>query len=217
MWGIPEVLRQLIYRKRFIPTRVGNTIFPPQSRIGWSVHPHACGEYSIYRRISSEHAGSSPRVWGIRPACGFCRDNSRFIPTRVGNTAPVVRQRAEHPVHPHACGEYLHSDIRRGRIGGSSPRVWGIPGPGLILSRYCRFIPTRVGNTRTSWGYRETSPVHPHACGEYCIAIAASSSYTGSSPRVWGIQEHLVIDNITRRFIPTRVGNTSARPSMKGI
>ncbi len=51
-----------------------------------------------------------------------------------------------------------------------------------------RFIPTRVGNTKTS------DFVKPFN--------------RGSSPRVWGIQVNLVWNYCNERFIPTRVGNT---------
>ena len=72
---------------------------------------------------------------------------SRFIPTRVGNTAPVVRQQGDHSVHPHACGEYMGKDQRTSDEGGSSPRVWGIPVGHDTAAPALRFIPTRVGNT----------------------------------------------------------------------
>ena len=52
----------------------------------------------------------------------------------------------------------------------------------------------------------------PHACGEYTLPPYYALAYIGSSPRLWGI---LGISSPllgVGRFIPTRVGNTTARP-----
>ncbi len=76
---------------RFTPTRVGNT-HPHRLRCltpvhphacgeysraaAWTdapVHPHACGEYCTRARLAIAHAGSPPRVWGIRGRATCCR------------------------------------------------------------------------------------------------------------------------------------------------
>ena len=136
-----------------------------------------------------ELLGSSPRVWGILAAELFVSPDLRFIPTRVGNT-PVREQ--GHEVD-----------------GGLSPRVWGIRRRHSGLRNRARFIPTRVGNTCWRRGGRDGLAVHPHACGEYAMAVDASMPEAGSSPRVWGILTLHPVGRITARFIPTRVGNTS--------
>ena len=51
-----------------------------------------------------------------------------------------------------------------------------------------RFIPTRVGNTRSPRTITVRGPVHPHACGEYGDGQLSLGIHRGSSPRVWGIQ-----------------------------
>ena len=50
--------------------------------------------------------------------------------------------------------------------------------------------------------------VHPHACGEYVLALAALAVGIGSPPRLWGIHAVLVDQAVTERFTPTPVGNT---------
>ena len=129
--------------------------------------------------------GSSPRVWGIHEGRCGCRRDSRFIPTRVGNTARRCAWACVNSVHPHACGEYDKWAKRKNEIDGSSPRVWGI---------LCAFAPSR--------------PVHPHACGEYYEVSNFGRVRSGSSPRVWGIPAHTDCKRSNTRFIPTRVGNT---------
>ena len=74
------------------------------------------------------------------------------------------------------------------KIGGSSPRAWGI-------------------RRSTSWTHTRL-PVHPHVRGEYIAARAAQLGQHGSSPRAWGIHISLSHRMDSVRFIPTCVGNT---------
>ena len=46
VWGIPPPAAAVTVTSRFIPTRVGNTLFPRNGADSQTVHPHACGEYS---------------------------------------------------------------------------------------------------------------------------------------------------------------------------
>ena len=137
------------------------------------------------------------------------RPPSRFIPTRVGNTSVRGSWDEKFTVHPHACGEYWKKVKTRWARCGSSPRVWGIQVLILTGEHWYRFIPTRVGNTLHRGPTRRTDPVHPHACGEYDLGVLVGNRCRGSSPRVWGIQGDAGLYLLWRRFIPTRVGNTS--------
>ena len=56
--------------------------------------------------------------------------------------------------------------------------------------------------------------VHPHACGADTRADAAWSTEDGPSPRVWGRRFALGADLGPGRFIPTRVGQTTARSTV---
>ena len=127
VWGILRDDEGKLYGTRFIPTRVGNTGATTINGALTTVHPHACGEYTVEVYVQIPYRGSSPRVWGIPIAKKDLAFNIRFIPTRVGNTSPVS---AKIPMRP-----------------GSSPRVWGILPIVAPLLGYWRFIPTRVGNT----------------------------------------------------------------------
>jgi len=111
---------------------------------------------------------------------------------------------------------------------GSSPRVWGTLGREVFTTSFIRFIPTRVGNTIErdfiAAGFRfiptrvgntvapphriPRLPVHPHACGEHFLNPCSEASRVGSSPRVWGTHCKPLPNNLSDRFIPTRVGNT---------
>ena len=127
VWGIHSPPPGPRRERRFIPTRVGNTLLQHGSNDMHPVHPHACGEYDDDGQDEHALSGSSPRVWGIPWQDG--------IPSRAN------------PVHPHACGEYLKVIFIGIEIHGSSPRVWGILTRTAGASHGPRFIPTRVGNT----------------------------------------------------------------------
>ena len=147
LWGIRRQIEYPAFRRRFIPTRVGNTLpyrpcSPPRP-----VHPHACGEYGVLSGATMPVDGSSPRVWGIQVNEMRAREEWRFIPTRVGNTPASCPRRPASSVHPHACGEYQILRQRVDDLGGSSPRVWGILFGAVPAGAGKRFIPTRVGNT----------------------------------------------------------------------
>ena len=45
MWGTRYPERDGEAAARFIPTHVGNTVFPPSPQCRIAVHPHACGEH----------------------------------------------------------------------------------------------------------------------------------------------------------------------------
>ncbi len=116
------------------------------------------------------------------------------------------------PVHPHACGEHFRYATEEEARSGSSPRMWGTLELGMFVEKKQRFIPTHVGNTAARPGAICPCPVHPHACGEHLFRRSIISYPGGSSPRMWGT--HASTGALLRltRFIPTHVGNTSARP-----
>ena len=91
---------------RFIPTGVGNTRYWQQEGRIRPVHPHGCGEHTIFEYRAMPSNGSSPRVWGTPVRVGDTPQSRRFIPTGVGNTPRIGPMRARWPVHPHGCGEH---------------------------------------------------------------------------------------------------------------
>ena len=165
VWGRRGVGGHKLARERFIPTRVGQTPNPASRAVQKPVHPHACGADQQDFTAAAGFIGSSPRVWGRLHRERVLRRAVRFIPTRVGQTAPMRVSVPFFPVHPHACG----ADGNLGRVYcpecGSSPRVWGRHIPSAERRALARFIPTRVGQTYI-WRRRFSAhAVHPHACG----------------------------------------------------
>ena len=181
--------------------------------------------------VSLSFTGSSPHAWGTLDDHLGDIGNDRFIPTRVGNTSAVSCARAASAVHPHTRGEHICAGISRSFACGSSPHAWGTRHARVMSAAAFRFIPTRVGNTlkvnlwtEAQWRFIPTRvgntplckrlhvqpPVHPHTRGEHLIRIEHSNLQAGSSPHAWGTLPDRGPNPASRRFIPTRVGNTAS-------
>src|SRR5208283_4052546 len=127
MWGTLLFSGARRRRQRFIPTHVGNSAVRAIRDLQFAVHPHACGELSLFLSGIDSTTGSSPRMWGTPPAILLLFLMLRFIPTHVGNSG-LVKSISTYPsVHPHACGELASGKNCFKSSGGSSPRMWGTP------------------------------------------------------------------------------------------
>ena len=147
LWGTPCPAPGEEKTVRFIPTPVGNTVFPCTPIDRWPVHPHACGEHERLSGENQEGGGSSPRLWGTHYLLHAAALPVRFIPTPVGNTIRVTDSAGWQAVHPHACGEHCPPTLKISLHSGSSPRLWGTPVVSVAAPMTHRFIPTPVGNT----------------------------------------------------------------------
>ena len=150
-------------------------------------------------------------MWGTHAPEGILISIYRFIPTRVGNSAPCKTSMCCPAVHPHACGELFGKFLFFRQNNGSSPRVWGTLGLYELKNVKLRFIPTRVGNSQWSNPPDMEVSVHPHACGELVDCYYIYITRFGSSPRVWGTPVSMKQFSRNTRFIPTRVGNSIHR------
>ena len=207
-WGTRDLRTCRGTRRRFIPTRVGNTPCRSGKGLSPAVHPHASGEHSGSWCNVGVFRGSSPREWGTRATNHPYRTTQRFIPTRVGNTRRKRLSGHSQTVHPHASGEHTGSYTSGYGQTGSSPREWGTLCSVNAVVEERRFIPTRVGNTPVTASCHCCVSVHPHASGEHPSIRCETLLGGGSSPREWGTLFNRSITPTDQRFIPTRVGNT---------
>ena len=162
------------------------------------------------------YKGSSPHSWGTVFQKRHDLARRRFIPTLVGNGHVLNVLSEDVAVHPHTRGERtLPSPLSRRSVG-SSPHSWG-----TVCDRACRvinerFIPTLVGNGRSSCMGLLLLPVHPHTRGERWTCTRAQTLVIGSSPHSWGT-EPLITRSINYfRFIPTLVGNGNSLSHAEG-
>ncbi len=231
VWGTLSDLSYAAHYDRFIPTCVGNISTSDEGYVLPAVHPHVCGEHLLYDICDDRNCGSSPRVWGTFIEALLEVREDRFIPTCVGNISGPSRKSGKRAVHPHVCGEHFIVERINPLTYGSSPRVWGTYWQPEPHSKGVRFIPTCVGNIIISSWDKVPAPVHPHVCGEHVIVKATSTTNSvhphvcgeharayfsavtndGSSPRVWGTSEMRSMGRVKWRFIPTCVGNITAR------
>src|SRR3989344_2067036 len=164
-WGTPLSFFLPPRPLRFIPTRVGNTLYLPlafsvtcgSSPRAWGTHVPArqrrwCRRFIPTRVGNTRAYARSPCSLTVHPhargehCAGPYRaaPPMRFIPTRVGNTFTVTTGAAAGAVHPHARGEHGYTRTAPNICTGSSPRAWGTPDAGWGELRRQRFIPTRV-------------------------------------------------------------------------
>ena len=197
-------------RRRFIPTRAGNTFGAPHQMHPVAVHPHTRGEHAHSANSRSTVRGSSPHARGTLDRCHAPGFDRRFIPTRAGNTRAPAHMRMNRPVHPHTRGEHPLEVGASLSAFGSSPHARGTRMANAAGSASNRFIPTRAGNTAR--GRRGSAPgtVHPHTRGEHQISRRGTDRGQGSSPHARGTRAGGRGRSCRHRFIPTRAGNTRA-------
>ena len=171
---------------RFIPTRMGNTIFGVVREVGRAVHPHTHGEHWHLTPAVRTGGGSSPHAWGTLAAERRRRVPCRFIPTRMGNTMVGSNTVTHTTVHPHTHGEHGRVRFCSTDGSGSSPHAWGTQRRNNVNNLNCRFIPTRMGNTTDRDPSHSSTTVHPHTHGEHCYDITNIWFCAGSSPHAWG-------------------------------
>ena len=188
-WGTQNVTYLRPARARFIPTRVGNTIRQRAPLPDRAVHPHTRGEHYRSGGALRGLRGSSPHAWGTHNYASARSTPRRFIPTRVGNTKLLNRQFICSTVHPHTRGEHNFSFAPRISIAGSSPHAWGTPQAIACGICFRRFIPTRVGNTRSCRSCCCRCTVHPHTRGEHPVGVDSGRRWDGSSPHAWGTHD----------------------------
>ena len=133
----------------------------------------------------------------------------------MGNSKNTFYNTMPQPVHPHRHGEQCRSVLSIVPIGGSSPQAWGTAV--MLPPSVCqyRFIPTGMGNRKSSQGTNPDGSVHPHRHGEQSSGNSRTQSNSGSSPQAWGTDQidRKHVQNI--RFIPTGMGNRALLSKVK--
>ena len=206
--GTQKCLDRQPIQTRFIPAGAGNTIGAGLLAIVSAVHPRGRGEHAVCQCVLQGYYGSSPRARGTPNGHLSMCTPGRFIPAGAGNTRRRSRYCRHAPVHPRGRGEHDMNGTNRLLLPGSSPRARGTPARRQRPSDAPRFIPAGAGNTcKVRWSRRPLS-VHPRGRGEHGQWDACAGSARGSSPRVRGTLQRLVVGRFAPRFIPAGAGNT---------
>ena len=102
--------------------------------------------------------------------------------------------------------------MKKSKLRGSSPRVWGQAAITAEYNPINRIIPTRMGTSSLSLIFFLYAKDHPHAYGDKNYRWYSERIFQGSSPRVWGQANGLLAAWNTYkndRIIPTRMGTSS--------
>ena len=140
---------------------------------------------------------------------GFQR--KRIIPAHAGQTVIFFLENLPDSDHPRACGANDIVVFFTKPCHGSSPRMRGKPGLHVAISFTNRIIPAHAGQTCRLRVFRRFGADHPRACGANAIASAASSSGSGSSPRMRGKLAGNRRCPWCGRIIPAHAGQTRRR------
>ena len=98
---------------------------------------------------------------------------------------------------------------RRGPLG-SSPRVRGTHFNRAREGRVFGIIPACAGNTGACPSRRCAPGDHPRVCGEHPEKVQAVEADAGSSPRVRGTRQRLLVGAVLVGIIPACAGNTNS-------
>ena len=134
-WGLLFLLWRRVAFRRSIPTCVGTTPSTPTSRPPSSVHPHVRGDYANRTGPHRHGARSIPTCVGTTLWERLRNDPETVHPHVRGDYGPPRDRRGRPPpVHPHVRGDYMRELFPPERLGGPSPRAWGLrttrPPPG---------------------------------------------------------------------------------------
>ena len=150
MRGKLDFLRKNSGSVRLIPAHAGKTSIWLLTSSMRRAHPRACGENTIFAPETPYTKGSSPRMRG-KPLGGRPHNTPhRLIPAHAGKTAPPPAHSIHEWAHPRACGENVSRSVQSVTFSGSSPRMRGKHGWGVVGEFEEGLIPAHAGKTRTS-------------------------------------------------------------------
>ena len=201
----------LIFVRRFIPARAGNTAIGVTGRDLTPVHPRSRGEHEVGDLVGGAGNGSSPLARGTRTRTEYVLVRRRFIPARAGNTGAPSATSGWLAVHPRSRGEHRFSVRTKLSVTGSSPLARGTLPPIEPVPEAARFIPARAGNTAARRRACRRWAVHPRSRGEHSNHRRAFVASSGSSPLARGTPRPPPPSRWPHRFIPARAGNTVDR------
>ena len=151
MRGIPDSSRPIFKAPRITPACAGNTPMLAWWHLKHQDHPRVCGEYGVRVSAWGLTLGSPPRVRGILAEPVNRAFKSGITPACAGNTSRFSISSRTSGDHPRVCGEYGLYQAEKPRLGGSPPRVRGIPAFACHLLCLSGITPACAGNTLQCW------------------------------------------------------------------
>ncbi len=135
---------------RLIPASAGQTSSRQKPAPSPKAHPRECGADVTLGNVSPGRWGSSPRVRGRPKLLEPQQILEGLIPASAGQTRLCRRGRSVARAHPRECGADTARPRRCTATPGSSPRVRGRHGAGLVHLVAHGLIPASAGQTGDS-------------------------------------------------------------------
>ena len=204
-----SVMRPL--QARIIPAYAGSTLRPHHAPGHHEDHPRVCGEHFHAPESADPMPGSSLRMRGAQ-TFDFDVNRARgIIPAYAGSTGAVPKYCSDCGDHPRVCGEHLYViSLPFGGVG-SSPRMRGARGLGVVDLVVGGIIPAYAGSTGCYKRFVSRDRDHPRVCGEHLTHLLEKGHEQGSSPRMRGAPPHGHRASRRRRIIPAYAGSTISR------
>ena len=193
-----------------IPAYAGSTKARKEFNKQLGDHPRVCGGHNPIAGDAYMTAGSSSRMRGALGKHRNCRERPGIILAYAGSTYVQHRFRLRTQDHPRVCGEHLYTVYWTSHMPGSSPRMRGAPAPRIVVVRARGIIPAYAGSTKTNTRSWSAATDHPRVCGEHGKTGGASSSKSGSSPRMRGARDGARERHGAGGIIPAYAGSTSS-------
>ena len=134
----------------------------------------------------------------------------RIIPAHAGQTRSSPFLSLSFADHPRACGANGTVNGVNQRQHGSSPRMRGKQGGGILMQIPSRIIPAHAGQTRSPSCHCRVHSDHPRACGANAAIFCTVDGICGSSPRMRGKPLGYDTADKLHRIIPAHAGQTPA-------
>ena len=130
-----------------IPARAGSSQPYSMSCRCLGDHPRVCGEQLMDEIKLKPCPGSSPRARGAVNGAYGARCHVGIIPARAGSSRPIRTSGCAIWGHPRVCGEQSRFRSSAPLRSGSSPRVRGAAGAGVLLGCADGIIPACAGSS----------------------------------------------------------------------
>jgi len=213
-WGSPPRVRGTAIDRRFwefiegiTPACAGNRTGGAGYGTDGKDHPRVCGEQPVPAPLSTERAGSPPRVRGTVPVAAEFRPPERITPACAGNSRSCAMPQRAFQDHPRVCGEQLRAARQAEKEAGSPPRVRGTVGPRAFEKKAARITPACAGNRLFVFAFNLPSQDHPRVCGEQADQLQVRLQIAGSPPRVRGTAQVSKDFNRFHGITPACAGN----------
>ena len=206
--GRRNVARQRNHATGLIPAGAGQTSESVQTGRGRRAHPRGCGADGIRKAWNLVSKGSSPRVRGRPEVRSRHAAGMGLIPAGAGQTSGCGTRCSCRRAHPRGCGADNADELEHRSIAGSSPRVRGRRAISILKGGEGGLIPAGAGQTSSKTPARSTAPAHPRGCGADLPAGHGAGGRRGSSPRVRGRLNYLVVTCVGDGLIPAGAGQT---------